>query len=146
MGTSLAAEIEFREQGIVVNGEQMPNGELRFRMIDRDGNGYIRTETTVGGWQNSHRHKSLSETYVVERGWMGFAEIVDGELLVRIFTEGQSVTTPIDICHNVYLPSGAIIHTVKHGGICGSSDWISCPDLDAASRGLSEKAIYLLVE
>jgi mannose-6-phosphate isomerase-like protein (cupin superfamily) len=143
MGASLAASIEFREQGIIVNGEQMSNGEIRFRMIDRDGNGYIRTETTVGGWQNSHSHKTLSETYVVERGWMGFAKLVDKNLAVTVLSKGGMVTTPVGICHNVYLPAGAIIHTIKHGGICEQSDWFPCPHLDELSKKLSEDEIFL---
>ncbi len=143
MGASLAATIEFREQGIVINGEEMPNGELRFRMIDRDGNGYIRTETAVGGWQNSHSHKALCETYVVEQGWMGFAEFLDGKMKLSLLSKGETVTTPIGMYHNVYLPSGAIIHTVKHGGASGAADWTPCTHLDELSKLVREDEILL---
>jgi mannose-6-phosphate isomerase-like protein (cupin superfamily) len=132
---------KFSENGITINHQEMPNGELRFRMMDENGNGYIRTVTTVGGWQNSHSHNELCETYVVEQGWMGFAKLLDGKLTLNVLSKGETVTTPIGMCHNVYLPSGAIIHTVKHGGASGITDWTPCQKLDELSKGLHEHEI-----
>ena len=94
----------------------MPTGELRFRLKHDDGTAYIRTEATDrGGWQNSHYHRTVRETYIVQRGKMAFAELVDGALRVRIFGPNEICTTEPNVAHNVYLYCNSVIHTVKHG-------------------------------
>ena len=102
---------------VVCNGEQMESGELRFRLKKlTDGTAYIRTEADFnGGWQQSHFHQHVKETYIVQKGWIGYAEFVNGEMLVAIYRSGQLFTTRPKIIHNVYMPGGAVIHTVKHG-------------------------------
>jgi len=89
--------------------------ELRFRLEKNDGTMYIRTEALKGGWQNSHWHKKVKETYIVQSGWIGYAESRGGEPELYIYREGESFTTPPGVIHTVYLPAGAVIHTVKHG-------------------------------
>ena len=70
---------EARAMGVWTDHSEMPNGELRFRLKHDDGTAYSRTESTGrGGWQNSHYHRSVRETYIVQRGKMAFAELVDG--------------------------------------------------------------------
>jgi len=97
--------------------EMEPNGERRFRLYKDDGTGYIRTESgdDVGKWQEGHSHKKIIETYIVQHGWIGFAELIDGSLKVQVLREGAIVTTKPGIKHNVYMSAGATIHTVKHG-------------------------------
>lgn len=96
--------------------QEMDNGELRFRLKHADGTAYIRTVADeTGGWQNSHFHNHVVETYVVQSGWMGFAELIEGAMMIRLIKEGEIVTTRPTIVHNVYLPAYAVIHTVKHG-------------------------------
>ena len=94
----------------------MPNGELRFRLINSDGNNYIRTEASkTSGWQKAHKHNNLQETYIVEKGWMALAEKVGESIEISLFSQNEVVTTMQNVVHNVYLPSHAVIHTVKHG-------------------------------
>jgi hypothetical protein len=66
-------------------------------------------------WQDAHYHKSVKETYIVQRGWIGFAEKVGDSFRLRILKEGAIVTSQPGIHHNVFMPDGAVIHTVKHG-------------------------------
>ena len=109
------------EDGIVTFHEVMANGERRFRLKKSDGTAYIRTEASAGsGWQGSHFHRHVRETYIVQAGWMAFAELVDGALSLCLFEANEIVTSRPGIVHNVYLPDGAVIHTVKHGSASGS--------------------------
>ena len=80
---------EARAKGVSTEHNEMPTGELRFRLKHDDGTAYIRTEATDrGGWQNSHYHRTVRETYIVQRGKMAFAELVDGALQVaHLWTE-----------------------------------------------------------
>ncbi len=59
---------EARSKGVSIEHNQMPNGEFRFRLKHEDGTAYIRTEVTdSGGWQKSHYHRGVRETYIVQR-------------------------------------------------------------------------------
>jgi hypothetical protein len=104
-----------KDHGITTCHNRTPEGELRFRLKKSDGTAYIRTEAEIGGWQQSHFHRHVLETYVVQSGWMALGELVSGELRLAIVEPGQVVTTRPNVIHNVYLPKGAVIHTVKHG-------------------------------
>jgi mannose-6-phosphate isomerase-like protein (cupin superfamily) len=95
---------EARTKGVSTGHSEMPNGELRFRLKHVDGTAYSRTEASAsGGWQNSHYHRTVRETYIVQRGRMAFAELVDGDLKVRIFGPNEICTTEPNVSHNVYL-------------------------------------------
>ena len=104
------------KHGITCPHSRAENGELRFRLLKNDGTAYIRTEAPPeGGWQDSHWHNKVMETYIVQSGWIGYAEMRDGEPELIIYRAGESFTTPPNVIHNVYLPAEAVIHTVKHG-------------------------------
>src|ERR1700726_80882 len=76
ISTDLASEL-----GISTSHSRMDNGELRYRLVAKDGSSYIRTEASAGGgWQNSHYHKILQETYIVEDKWLAFAEPAGDDL------------------------------------------------------------------
>ncbi len=140
-------EISAREaksrHGISTLHHEMDNHELRFRLKHTSGAAYIRTEAdAVSGWQDSHYHKVVCETYIVETGWMGFADLVDGRMRMRIFSAGAVVTTNPEVVHNVYLPAGAVIHTVKHGGGEGDDrhNDSDAPALDCLTSELTDEA------
>jgi mannose-6-phosphate isomerase-like protein (cupin superfamily) len=130
-----------RPHGIRSHHEQMPNGELRFRLIAPDGSSYIRTVAgPQGAWQNSHYHNNLRETYIVETGWIVLAEWdsqVERLLLTR-HTSGSIVTTPVTVPHNLYLAANTVLHTVKHGGVADVTDWHSAPTLDLLTKCITE--------
>ena len=129
------------EYGITCCHEAMENGEIRFRLKSEDGSAYIRTESGLGGaWQNSHFHKTVKETYIVQRGWMAFATFADEEVAMVIMKPGDELTTEPFVAHNVYLPAGAVIHTVKHG-LTQEKDWFKDAPLDNATKHLSEEEI-----
>lgn len=131
-----------RDRGIEARHEQMENGELRFRLMARDGSGYIRTiGPPEGGWQNSHYHDSVMETYIIQKGWVAFVELVDDCLLWRRLEEGDVHTTRAKIAHNVYVPAGIVMHTVKHGASEVNNDWFASADLDGRTKHLSEQEI-----
>ena len=111
------------------HGQMRTNGELRFRLNNSDGSAYIRTQTSgqSEGWQNPHYHKQLKETYIVEQGWIGYAELMDRMPAYRRYGPGDVFTTQPGIVHNVYMAANSVIHTVKHSGMApgpeGTSDW-----------------------
>lgn len=112
----ITSEKASTDHGITTFHNRMPNGELRFRLKKADGTAYIRTEAdSTGGWQESHYHKFVQETYIVQKGWIAFAQYENKEFTIKRFVEGQSFTTKPHIIHNVYMPKRAVIHTVKHG-------------------------------
>jgi mannose-6-phosphate isomerase-like protein (cupin superfamily) len=134
------AELEY---GITTAHEKMDNGELRFRLFGRDGNGYIRTvASTKGAWQNSHSHAAFRELYLVEFGWMAFAwPNPRGSFDLVLFDQGQSYVTPLGQVHNVYLPANAVIHTVKFGIRGPHNRFESAPWFDEHTKPLSEPEI-----
>jgi len=142
--TWISSEEAASVYGVSAMHQQMHNGELRVRLMANDGNGYIRTVAAKkGSWQNSHHHKRSFETYVVERGWMAVALSgnATGEPIISLFQEGQIYTTKVGEVHNVYLPAGAIIHTVKHGNRNAPSDWHGIKEFDKKTRSLSEEEL-----
>lgn len=143
MGSLIGPAIAEERFGIQALHEEMDNGELRFRLLGSDGNAYIRTVATCGGWQKSHSHRCTYEMYIVETGWMAFATLLsDGiTLKVEIFTRGSLFTTPLNVPHNVYLPSGATIHTVKFGSAVKIADWFSCEILNNITNRMTETEI-----
>lgn len=113
-------EIDCKEanerHGVTCRHGKMPSGELRFRLLKDDGTAYIRTESPPqGGWQNSHFHNKVRETYIVQQGWIGYAELVGDEARYYVYRAGSLFTTQPFVIHNVYLPADSVIHTVKHG-------------------------------
>jgi hypothetical protein len=137
ISTDLASEL-----GISTSHSRMDNGELRYRLVAKDGSSYIRTEASAdGAWQNSHYHKSLHETYIVQDKWLAFAELDGDDLRLWIMQPGDIYTTRVGVSHNVYLPPHAVLHTVKHGGTGGDGDWFGDPALDSLTKPLSEAEI-----
>jgi hypothetical protein len=126
--------------GVTTKHHEMDNGERRFRLLKNDGTAYSRTEATeAGGWQRSHFHKAVMETYIVQAGWVAFAELISSELTIRILGAGDTVTTKPMVVHNVYLSSDAVIHTVKHGPAQGDDRHAddSTAGFDLATRALT---------
>src|SRR5208282_5779789 len=120
-----------RAMGIWTEHSQMPNGEFRFRLKHSDGTAYIRTEAILShGWQKSHFHKLVRETYIVQQGRIALAELIDNTLRLRIYETGGLFTTEPYVSHNIYMFAGSIIHTVKHGPGGHQDDWFANPDLD----------------
>ena len=136
---------EAKLRGICTQHNEMPNGELRFRLKHADGTAYIRTEATESsGWQKSHYHTSVRETYIVQSGKMALAELIEGKTRMRVFGPGEICTTEPHVSHNVYLFGGTIVHTVKHGEEGKITDWHASPSFDEKTANLSESDIALL--
>lgn len=127
--------------GVIAHHEQMDNGEYRFRLIASDGTAYIRTVAgDRGAWQNSHFHKAVRETYVVQSGWMAFAERKEHDVTIQVYRPNQLLMTEPRVSHNVYLPAGAVIHTVKHG-VASESDWHPDAEFDRITKSITEDEI-----
>ena len=119
------------EFGVTTRHSLMDNGERRFRLIGEDGSCYIRTEASGdSGWENSHSHSKLSEICVVQRGWVVYAQLVEGRVEARRYEEGETFLIRPMIAHNAYLAPHTVLHTVKFGD-CTDADWIPSPELDA---------------
>ena len=137
---------EAQSSGIDVNFELMDNGEKRYRLVSSDGTSYCRTVgSEIGTWQNSHYHKAVSEFYVVQSGWIVYAEIdINGETDLRFLREGESVIVNPFVHHNIFMSSKAVTHTIKYGGKGPKIDWFSSEELDIFTKKLSEKNLLEL--
>jgi hypothetical protein len=84
--------------------------------------------------------------YIVESKWMALATAnpSGGKPCIQILTEGKSVVTPLGQIHNVYLPSKAVIHTVRFGNRGPNPRWEGSPSFDEQTKGLSESQILAL--
>ncbi|MCR8632763.1 hypothetical protein [Paenibacillus radicis (ex Xue et al. 2023)] len=136
---------EARSFGIETKYDLMPNGERRFRLnCSTDGNSYCRTVASENGaWQNSHYHKSVSEFYIVQSGWIVYAEKREGELKFRLLREGENVSFEPLVHHNIYLSSNSVIHTIKYGQAL-DNDWFASPELDNLTKHLHPNALFSL--
>jgi hypothetical protein len=147
--TTINAERAQTEYGISTDHECMESGELRFRLIGSDGNGYSRTVATKnGGWQNSHLHSAFQELYLVESGWIALA--MPGPSgkppHIRVLRAGNSYVTLLGQVHNVYLSANTVIHTVRFGVRGAHPRWEAAPSFDLQTHGLSESDILSLAE
>jgi len=59
----------------------------------------------------------------------------------QLVVEQGVVTTPVGQVHNVYLPEGAVIHTIKHGSNGASDDWHPAPEFDAVIAAKGEQLL-----
>jgi oxalate decarboxylase/phosphoglucose isomerase-like protein (cupin superfamily) len=128
--------------GIETRHDLMDSGERRFRLIcSTDGSSYCRTVASEkGAWQSSHYHKSVSEIYVVQSGWMVYAELKEEDFKLRVLREGETVSFAPFVHHNIYLSSEAVIHTIKYGK-SEDNDWYASPELDNLTQHLSSEAL-----
>ena len=137
----LTAEEFATEQGIGTKHEKTASGEFRFRLVAGDGSSYVRTiASDAGGWQHSHYHRSIVETYIVQAGWIALVEYQQSNLTWHILSANEVYTTTTGVAHNVYLPAGTVLHTVKHGD-GGAKDWHAHDELDKLTRSLNESSI-----
>jgi mannose-6-phosphate isomerase-like protein (cupin superfamily) len=137
-------DAEAKERGVWTEHNSMLNGELRFRLKNTDGTAYIRTESEKGGWQKSHYHKSVRETYIVQSGRIVLAELIDKKVKLRVFGPNEVVTTEPYVVHNVYMFAGSVIHTVKHGMEGQVQDWHGAASFDEQTVHLGENDIVRL--
>jgi hypothetical protein len=79
-----------------------------------------------------------------QRGRIAFAELIDGELRIRVFGPDEICTTEPNVPHNVYLYRDTVIHTVKHGDEGSVADWHADPSLDEKVDHLNEADIARL--
>lgn len=127
--------------GIKTHHEQMDNGEKRYRLTADDGTGYCRTELPAQPvWQNSHYHKYAQELYIVQKGWLLFAELLQDGVQYRKYTTGEYFVTRPFTAHNLYAGERAVLHTVKFGE-AAPDDWFPSPELDRATRALTPAAV-----
>ena len=145
---SISPEEAASKYGITTRHDEMDNGETRFRLEKRDGVAYIRTEASArGGWQESHFHATATETYIVQRGWIVHASLIGGIPQFSLISPGESVISPPGMVHNIYIPSNAVMHTLKHGD-ASTGDAIRNEEsirLDEKTQQLSEVQLLELV-
>lgn len=80
-----------------------------------NGSGFIQTTAIKsGGWQTAHFHKDIQETYIVQRGKVIFAQLLNGEKRLTLHEAGHVFTTIPRIIHNLYLYPNSVVHTVKY--------------------------------
>jgi len=122
-------------------------GEVRFRLLsERDETAYIRTVSgPSGAWQQSHYHSKVRETYIVQSGWIGYAELGQAGPRYLVYREGQMFTVPPEVIHNVYMPQGAVIHTIKHGKAVGEERLVNnrTKEFDQVTARVSEEELLV---
>ena len=123
-------DTEISQYGIYTKHHMMDNGERRFRLFGADGSSYTRTESVSdSGWQKSHYHSEIKELYLVQKGWILFAEFVEDEVKIRKYVADEYCISHTMVPHNVYLAPDTVIHTIKFGD-CSKADWNGCEELD----------------
>ena len=143
--TKITNDIATSDYGITFQHEKMQSGELRFRLVSEDGSSYTRTvNPNHGVWQNSHYHQSIKETYIVQKGWVAVASLIDDVLSLEIANTGDTFAVQPLIIHNLYLSADSVIHTIKQG-ISASNDWFGDYALDKATKHLSEEGIKQII-
>ena len=132
---------ELNKYGIFTKHHIMDNGEKRFRLIGSDGSSYIRTESSNNsGWQNSHYHTNIKELYLVQKGTIIFAELIDNKIKTKKYSEGEFFISQPNIPHNVYMFPNTITHTIKFGD-CSKTDWNESKELDNIIKTIDINAI-----
>lgn len=126
----------FTDFNVKFNSEIMVNREHRYRLMGNDGSGYIRTIAEQSAWENSHSHKFLKEMYIVQKGWIVFAEYKNGNIELKKYKEGDFFVTEPLVVHNVYMSLHSITHTVKFGS-CQTTDWSKDEKVDIATKKIS---------
>jgi|GEM_PF-524877 len=127
----------------------MEDGEIRIRMLDvKDNSGCILTMRpggSGGAWQNSHSHTNFTELYMVQSGWMGYGVLQPGGTVsFEVYREGQFFLTRKNEAHNIYLPEGARIYTIKYSDAEVGKDWSASPELDRLTKDVSEEELLRL--
>ncbi|MEK3724707.1 hypothetical protein [Paenibacillus sp. FSL H8-0034] len=147
MSINISSE-EARSFGIETVHQQMENGERRFRLVSSDGSSYIRTEaSSVGGWQNSHYHKELTEIYIVQSGWFVYAELTSyGELSLKFIKEGEAIIFIPLVHHNLFMSPFTVTHVVKYGAGGIEVDWFASTELDKLTKHISESDLVRMCE
>ncbi len=119
-------EEKYDQYGIELNAYDMDNMERRLRMVSNQ-SVYIRTESKETHWQKSHFHSEQLEYYLVEKGEVLLAQLIEGNLKITKYQSGGAFCIIPNQPHNLCISNGGILHTVKFGGM---NDWISSPELD----------------
>ncbi|MCM3782509.1 hypothetical protein M3231_05960 [Neobacillus mesonae] len=129
--------------GIETKFDLMDNGERKFRLnCSIDGSSYCRTVASEeGAWQNSHFHKKGTELYVVQSGWIVYAEKKEEQCTIHLLREGESITFLPCIPHNIYMSPHSVIHTIKFGA-ASNHDWYSSPELDRFTQDLNPEELF----
>lgn len=123
------SDTEAKEYGMYTAHHEMDNGELRFRLISESGSSYILTKSTENnGWQKSHVHYQKQEFYLVEKGEVYIALLIDNEVQIKKLCENDSMLIPLGVPHNVLMSDHALLHTIKYGTT--EEDWTGCEELD----------------
>ncbi|MEK4661785.1 cupin domain-containing protein [Priestia sp. FSL H7-0729] len=135
-------ERKYGETGVKTSFEQMANGEQKYKMIAEDGSYYCRTvASSHGAWQNSHFHTNLTEFYVVQSGWIAYANFTDDQNLeIRVMGEGDHMIVEPGVHHNIYMSAHSVIHTIKYG-LNTHRDWSASPELDSITQTLMESEL-----
>lgn len=133
-------------EGIQTHHEQMDNGEKRFRLMATDGTGYCRTVLpSESVWQNSHYHRQAQELYIVQEGWLLFAELLPDGIQYRIYRAGEYFVTSPMTAHNLYAGDNTVLHTVKFGQTV-PEDWFPSPELDRETKDLNVSDMKKLLQ
>jgi hypothetical protein len=129
---------EARSFGIDTKYDLMDNGERKFRLnCSLDGSSYCRTVASdSGAWQNSHYHKAVSEFYVVQSGWIVYAEKKEGNFSMRLLRQGECITF-----NPLYLSPNSVIHTIKYGRAL-ENDWFPSPELDELTKHINPSIVF----
>lgn len=118
---------DFCNYGISITGDEMDNGEIRFRMMS-EASSYIRVDScNADNWQNAHYHSEQKEFFFIEKGAAIVVTLEDQKKVINHYSSGEFFVVAPMIPHNVFMEKGSISHTIKWGG---TPDWVPFPELD----------------
>lgn len=131
-------------RNILIENEEMQNGETRFRVKWEDFSGVnITTSSNNAEWQNAHYHKYNKELYVVQKGKIVMViELEDGSVRYNVLKEGEHILIEPMVKHNVYMCENSMTYVIKFGNV-QEKDWNPATELDKISKECNLKTILL---
>jgi len=153
MKKRLSAE-HLAELGYMLSANEMPNGQIRFRLLLPSG-----VEVRVGAefpkgvsssWEEAHFHTGQAEVLIVHDGKVAIARINrDGTKEVGLYDKGDIVTILPMVVHNVYPFPGSFMSAIKQGEPVGNpakngADWYPAPAFQVWTHELTEDDILRL--
>jgi len=123
------------KRNIVIENEDMPCGETRFRVKWQDFSG---VNITVAGdkpeWQNAHYHEYSKELYLVQKGKILMAiETLEGNVEYKVLKAGETIILEPFTNHNVYMCADTMTYVIKFGDT-KEKDWNLAERLDEISK------------
>lgn len=105
-------------RGVKTSGQILENGISEIYNRSPDGTVYLRTEVPdgeIGLWQKSRGSNAPLENFLVQKGWVAYIELCNGQIVPMIRTSLTSFTGVPKYPYTLFVGPGTILHSIKLG-------------------------------